>query len=78
MTFAIRVVLLACAPCVLNAQKVTPTVAAGIANPVGGFGEFRSAGPLIRVGVVFGRPTRVSQFRLDLESAWMSGQNRLP
>lgn len=74
----VRALVLACFPAVLCAQAVAAIVAGGVANPAGGLGKYRSAGPVVRAGVVFGSPRRVSQWRLELESAWMAGQNRLP
>ncbi|HEX6290717.1 MAG TPA: hypothetical protein VFZ66_16120, partial [Herpetosiphonaceae bacterium] len=74
----VRALVFACLPTVLSAQVVSPIVAAGVANPAGGLGTYRSAGPVVRGGVVFGSPRRISQWRLEVESAWMPGQNRLP
>lgn len=71
-----RVALLAFFPLTVNAQAVAPIVAAGVANPGGALGVYRNAGPLVRSGLVFGGPHRVSQLRLEVEYAWMPGQNR--
>lgn len=54
--------------------QVLPTVAAGLANPGGAFGERRHVGPLARFGLTFGKPDAARQFRLDAELAHMPGE----
>ena len=54
-----------------DAQTVAPTLAAGIAVPIGNYGVQRSAGPLLRAGLTMGAPERHVRLRVEGEGAWL-------
>ena len=61
----------------VSAQSVEPSLALGVAVPTGGLGAQRSAGPLLRAAVTLGnRERRHVRFRLELEGAWLVGDER--
>lgn len=74
----ILMALLAFLPAHLSAQAVSSIVSFGLANPSGGLGEFRNTGPVARAGVVLGHPRRVSQWRIEMEYARMTGREQSP
>lgn len=78
MRFGILIALLAFLPAHLSAQTVSSIVSFGLANPSGGLGEFRNTGPVARAGVVLGHPLRVSQWRIEMEYARMTGRQQSP
>lgn len=53
------------------AQRAGPTVAVGMAVPRGPLGAERGAGPLGRIGLVFGASRAAVQFRIEAERAYM-------
>lgn len=55
----------------LGAQRLTPTVSAGVAVPTGDYGRLRGPGPLVRAGALVGGPARRVRLRADLEAAWL-------
>ncbi len=57
----------------LAGQVASIETSAGITIPSGPLGRGHGAGPLVRAGVVLGRPSYAVRVRLDYESAWMSG-----
>jgi hypothetical protein len=76
--FGILMALLAFLPAHLRAQAVSSIVSFGLADPSGGLGEFRNTGPVARAGVVLGHPRRVSQWRVEMEYARMTGREQSP
>ncbi len=59
----------------LAGQVASIETSAGIAAPSGPLRRGHGAGPLVRAGVILGRPSYAVRVRLDYESAWMSGDN---
>jgi hypothetical protein len=68
----LTVVLALVIPTVTYAQAA-PTIGVGVAIPGGALGEQRNPGPVVRIGVTFGPPTKAAQFRLEGEVAHMRG-----
>lgn len=61
----------------LAAQPPEPSLAVGVAVPLGGLGEQRVPGPVLRGGLTFGDPrqSRV-RARVELEAGWIPGRDR--
>jgi hypothetical protein len=61
----------------LGAQSVERSLAVGLAIPTGGLGAQRTAGPALRAAATFGdRQRRHVRLRLELEGAWLIGDER--
>ena len=77
MSVAVALTMFAGTP--LGAQSVERSVAVGIAVPTGGLGVQRTAGPTLRAAATFGdRQRRPARLRLELEAAWLRGDERRP
>lgn len=62
---------------VLAAQPPEPSLAVGVAVPLGGLGEQRVPGPVLRGALTFGDRRRSGvRARLELEAGWIPGRDR--